>query len=67
MDVDAGPTSLKVSTVAQAFLKRPTKAWWRNADLRIRTGVLLCPKLLLWARAALLSEYDRVCLIELVS
>ena len=50
---------MHVSTAAQEFLKHPYKVWWHDVDPHLCTGVPSSPKFLLWARAMLISEYER--------
>jgi len=45
--------------MAQEFIRHPCKSWWNNENPRVCTGAPHRPKFLIWARAVLISKFEK--------
>jgi hypothetical protein len=56
--------SMITNTLAQEFIRNPSKLWWNNSSLQLHTSIPYHHKLLLWARMMLISQEDKAMLLQ---
>ncbi|KAM0846310.1 hypothetical protein ACQ4PT_055752 [Festuca glaucescens] len=56
--------STMTNTLAQEFIRNPSKLWWNNSSLQLQTSIPYHHKLLLWARMMLISQEDKAMLLQ---
>uniref|UniRef100_A0ACD5TEY6 Uncharacterized protein n=1 Tax=Avena sativa TaxID=4498 RepID=A0ACD5TEY6_AVESA len=56
--------SAMTNTLAQEFIRSPSKLWWNDSSLKLQTSIPYHHKLLLWARMMLVSAEDKEMLLK---